>query len=107
MIWQRNSFKGDSEAGRFQARQAHFYGDLGQGLAGSDCLLLLMKPHYAAIERITDVNATITELISGYLAESLRERGMDAAILFNAQETVRSKSHGHFVPGHYSKTSAG
>ncbi|MEM1363660.1 MAG: LysR family transcriptional regulator [Pseudomonadota bacterium] len=77
----------DGAERRFQAGDKDLFGEVRLGLPGSVCPVLAPELLVQAKEHFPDVTLIITELMSGDLAEYLREGRIDAAVLFNVQET--------------------
>jgi LysR family nitrogen assimilation transcriptional regulator len=72
---------------RFRAEERELFGEIRLGLPGSVCPVLAPTLLVRAKEEFPQVNLIVTELMSGDLAEMLREGRMDAAVLFNVKET--------------------
>lgn len=77
----------DGTERRFKAADKDLFGEVRLGLPGSVCPVLAPELLVQARTQFPDVNLIITELMSGDLAEHLREGRVDAAVLFNVQET--------------------
>lgn len=78
----------DSAEKRFQSGENELFGEIRLGLPGSVCPILAPPLMISAAELFPNVKLIITELMSGDLAEMLSAGRMDAAVLFNVQETV-------------------
>lgn len=72
---------------RFLTDKADLFGEVRLGLPGSVCPVLAPKLMVEAKRLFPSVSLVVTELMSGDLAELLREGRIDAAVLFNVQET--------------------
>ena len=72
---------------RYRRNTDELYGEVRLGLPGSVCPLLAPPLMLAAAEKYPGVNLQITELMSGDLANRLREGLTDIAILFNVAES--------------------
>lgn len=77
----------DSAERRFRAEEEDLFGEVRLGLPGSVCPVLAPTLLVQARAAFPEVNLIITELMSGDLADLLREGRVDAAVLFNVQET--------------------
>lgn len=77
----------DSAERRFRADEEQLFGEVRLGLPGSVCPVLAPTLLVKAKAAFPEVNLIVTELMSGDLADLLREGRMDAAVLFNVQET--------------------
>lgn len=71
---------------RFSAEE-ELFGEVRLGLPGSVCPVLAPALIVKARAAFPEIKLIVTELMSGDLAELLREGRMDAAVLFNVQET--------------------
>lgn len=72
---------------KFRAKEQDLFGEVRLGLPGSVCPVLAPALLVRAKQMYPEVNLVVTEQMSGDLAELLREGRMDAAILFNVDET--------------------
>lgn len=72
---------------RYRRGADEIYGEVRLGLPGSVCPVLAPPLMLAAKEKFPGVRLQIFELMSGDLAEYLREGRADIAVLFNVQET--------------------
>lgn len=72
---------------RFRAEEKELFGEVRLGLPGSVCPVLAPPLLVKAKAAFPEINLIVTELMSGDLADMLREGRMDAAVLFNVQET--------------------
>ncbi len=77
----------ESAERRFRADELQVFGEVRLGLPGSVCPVLAPPLMIRAAEQFPEVKLIVTEMMSGDLAEMLRIGRMDAAILFNVQET--------------------
>lgn len=77
----------DSAERRFRAEEQELFGEVRLGLPGSVCPVLAPELLVRAQQQFPEVNLIVTELMSGDLADMLRAGRMDAAILFNVDET--------------------
>ncbi|MEL6809218.1 MAG: LysR family transcriptional regulator [Pseudomonadota bacterium] len=77
----------DGTERRFRAEDKDLFGEVRLGLPGSVCPVLAPELLVQARTRFPDVTLVITELMSGDLAGFLQEGRIDAAVLFNVQET--------------------
>lgn len=77
----------DSAERRFRAEEQALFGEVRLGLPGSVCPVLAPALLLKAKAQFPEVNLILTEMMSGDLAQMLREGRMDAAMLFNVQET--------------------
>ncbi|NOD92112.1 LysR family transcriptional regulator [Ruegeria sp. HKCCD4884] len=87
----------DSAERRFRAEEQQLFGEVRLGLPGSVCPVLAPELLVRARKQFPEVNLIITELMSGDLADMLREGRMDAAVLFNVEETEDFSSEPIFV----------
>ena len=71
----------------FQVGDQDLFGEVRLGLPGSVCPVLAPELLLQARAQFPDVTLIITEMMSGDLAELLRAGRVDAAMLFNVQET--------------------
>ena len=71
----------------FKADQKQLIGEVRFGLPGSVCPVLAPQLMLKAAKEYPQVSFKVTELMSGDLAEMLRSGRLDAAILFNTQES--------------------
>ena len=71
----------------FQTSDQDLIGDVRLGLPGSVCPVLAPELLLQARAKFPGVSLIITEMMSGDLAELLRAGRVDAAVLFNVQET--------------------
>ncbi|MEM9709878.1 MAG: LysR family transcriptional regulator [Pseudomonadota bacterium] len=76
----------DGAERRFRADEQELFGEVRLGLPGSVCPVLAPELLVKARQVFPGVNLIITELMSGDLADMLREGRMDAAVLFNVEE---------------------
>ncbi|MEL7099013.1 MAG: LysR family transcriptional regulator [Pseudomonadota bacterium] len=81
----------------FQTSAQDLIGEVRLGLPGSVCPVLAPELLLEARARFPGVSLIVTELMSGDLAELLRAGRVDAAILFNVQETDDYTSEQLFV----------
>ncbi|MBT0958407.1 LysR family transcriptional regulator [Alphaproteobacteria bacterium KMM 3653] len=72
---------------RYRRGADEIYGEIRLGLPGSVCPVLAPPLMLAAAEKYPGVRLQIFELMSGDLAEHLREGRADIAVLFNVHET--------------------
>lgn len=72
---------------RFRADEEELFGEVRLGLPGSVCPVLAPPLLIKAKAAFPEINLIVTELMSGDLADLLGEGRMDAALLFNVQET--------------------
>jgi LysR family nitrogen assimilation transcriptional regulator len=77
----------DSAERQFTGGPETLFGELTLGLPGSVCPVLATPIIVEAKRRYPNVRLLVSELMSGDLAEMLREGRMDIAILFNVSET--------------------
>jgi len=87
----------DSAERRFRAEEQALFGEVRLGLPGSVCPVLAPELLVRARQQFPEVNLIVTELMSGDLANMLRAGRMDAAILFNVEETEDFSSEPIFV----------
>jgi len=87
----------ESAERRFRAEEQELFGEVRLGLPGSVCPALAPELLVRARKQFPEVNLIITELMSGDLADMLREGRMDAAVLFNVEETDDFSSEPIFV----------
>lgn len=77
----------DSAERQFRGGADTLFGEVLLGLPGSICPVLATPVIIEAQQRFPNIRLTITELMSGDLADLLREGRMDIAVLFNVAET--------------------
>lgn len=71
---------------QFQGGPDTLYGEVTLGLPGSVCPVLATPVIIAAKTRYPNIKLVVTELMSGDLADLLRDGRMDMAVLFNVSE---------------------
>ena len=71
----------------FKAGPNALFGDVKLGLPGSVCPILATPVITECARRFPNIKLIVAELMSGDLAEMLRDGRMDVAILFNVSET--------------------
>ena len=72
---------------RFKVDPKALYGEITLGIPGSVCPVVAADVITETRRRHPDIRLTVSELMSGNLADLLREGRMDLAILFNVSET--------------------
>ena len=77
----------DSAERQFKGGPDTLFGEVSLGLPGSGCPVLATPVIIEAKRRFPNIKLTVSELMSGDLADMLREGRMDMAILFNVAET--------------------
>lgn len=77
----------DSAERQFQGGPDTLIGEVSIGLPGSVCPVLATPIIVEARRRFPNIKPIVSELMSGNLADMLREGRMDMAILFNVAET--------------------
>ncbi|MBE1283652.1 MAG: LysR family transcriptional regulator [Rhodobacteraceae bacterium] len=77
----------DSAERQFKGGADTLFGEVSLGLPGSVCPVLATPVIVEARRRFPNVRLIVSELMSGDLADMLREGRMDLAILFNVVET--------------------
>ncbi|MDO6485950.1 LysR family transcriptional regulator [Shimia thalassica] len=77
----------DSAERQFKGGADTLFGEVSLGLPGSVCPVLATPVIVEAKRRFPNIRLLVSELMSGDLADMLREGRMDIAILFNVAET--------------------
>ena len=77
----------DSAERQFKGGPDTLFGEVSLGLPGSICPVLATPVIVEAKRRFPNIRLIVSELMSGDLADMLREGRMDMAILFNVAET--------------------
>ena len=77
----------DSAERQFKGGPDTLFGEVSLGLPGSVCPVLATPVIVEAKRRFPNIRLIVSELMSGDLADMLREGRMDVAILFNVVET--------------------
>lgn len=72
---------------QFKGGPDTFFGEITLGFPGSVCPILATPVILETRKRFPNIKLTVSELMSGDLADMLREGRMDLAILFNVSET--------------------
>lgn len=77
----------DSAERQFKGGPDTLFGEVSLGLPGSVCPVLASPVIVAAKQQFPNIRLIVSELMSGDLADMLREGRMDIAVLFNVLET--------------------